>query len=242
MRSAIPKYLTVKALLQTRMLREMKGGELLPSEAVLCVEFGVSRITIQQAMKLLGQEGWLRRERGRGTFFLGQPLSQTEQQPSELLETLLSRTNRVKIKVVRKGTQVPPHRVAETLQLAPGAHVVYLERLGIVDGKPLLFIYTYLPYELGVNLLENRDALGHLTIAAQLEDRYGIEIGEVQQTISASLADPHFAASLGVDMGSPVLEGQRTYFDRAGKPIFCTTSFYRADRHRFVVRLKDWRN
>lgn len=61
------------------------------------------------------------------------------------------------------------------------------------------------------------------------------------QTIGASVADPKFARELRVEVGAPVLEGERTYYSAAGVPIFCSIAFYRADRHRFVVTLKDWR-
>ena len=63
----------------------------------------------------------------------------------------------------------------------------------------------------------------------------------MHQVISASLADPSFADHLSTDVFSPVLEGQRTYLDAEDRPVFCTTSFYRADRHCFAVTVKDWK-
>ena len=56
-----------------------KPGDLLPPEQRLCVEFGVSRITVRKALDLLVQDGFLYRERGRGTFVTRPPLKQPAQ-------------------------------------------------------------------------------------------------------------------------------------------------------------------
>jgi GntR family transcriptional regulator len=109
--------------------------------------------------------------------------------------------------------QRPPPSGAERLCLPSGAEVVAIGRLGIVEDAPLLFILSYLPYEIGVYFLNGKATNERMTIAAELGEKYGIEISSAVQTISATLADRYFAGSLGVEVGSPVLEGQRTYDD-----------------------------
>jgi GntR family transcriptional regulator len=241
MQTTIPKFLNVKLLLQARMVRDMAPGDQLPGEAALQTDFDVSRATIQQAMRMLEAEGWLRREQGRGTFYLGQPVRQMEQETSELLETLAEKTYPITVDVRQKGVQFPPHKVAEHLGIPGGQQIVYFERLGLLDGKPLLYVYTYLPMEYGMQVLDDPDVYKHLSFALQLERKFNVEVAQVTQTISASLADPTFAQALEIDVGAPVIEGERTYFSKSGTPLFFTRSFYRGDRHRFVVRLKDWR-
>lgn len=241
MQTPVLKYLSVKALLQARMVRDMTPGDQLPSETQLQTDFAVSRATVQQALQLLEREGWIERKQGKGTFYRGQPLSQTEQQPSELLEQLLGNGTGATVKVLNKGLQLPSHRVAQQLQTDPEDMVVYFERLGLVDGEPLLFVYTYLPQEYGVHFLNDPQAGEQLSFAAQLQDRHGVQVHEVQQTISAGLADPLFADTLGLEIGAPVLEGLRVYLTEEGKPILYSRAFYRADRHKFVVRVNDWR-
>jgi hypothetical protein len=46
---------------------------------------------------------------------------------------------------------------------------------------------------------------------------------------------------LAVEIGAPVLEGERTYLDDTGHPVFFTITFYRADRHGFAFTFRDWR-
>src|SRR3989440_9713645 len=63
-----PQYAQVAAELRGRILAgAIPPGALLPSEAALIAEFGVSRGTIREAMALLRAEGLVVTEHGRGT-------------------------------------------------------------------------------------------------------------------------------------------------------------------------------
>lgn len=65
----------------TEQLKEMiisgtyKSGEKLPNEASLCEKFGVSRITVREAMKKLSMMGLLDIRQGKGTFVKSVDLS-----------------------------------------------------------------------------------------------------------------------------------------------------------------------
>ena len=91
MKSPVPKYFTIKAILEARLARDFAPGDKLASEQALCGEFKVSRITIQQALRLLEKDGLLRREQGRGTFYCGPITRRTEMKPSQLLESVVKR-------------------------------------------------------------------------------------------------------------------------------------------------------
>lgn len=239
MRTPVPKYFTIKAVLGARLDREYVPGERLPSESVLCREFGVSRVTIQQSLALLAKEGRIRRQQGRGTFYVGPGAVRTSTKPSELLESVMRREGFTK--VLRTGVVPTPPWVAARLRLPDAPHVVALDRVGFLDDEPRIFIRGWLPLAFGVLLLDAGDALRHTTAASLLRDRHGVAIDGVVQTIAAGLADPSYAKELGVEVGAPVLEGERTYLDDRGQPVFFSITFYRADRHRFLIRLKDWR-
>ena len=73
-----PLHLQIHQRLQQRILSGEWGfGVMLPSENVLCGEFGVARGTIRQVLAELEKEGLIRRERGRGTFITHLPRTET---------------------------------------------------------------------------------------------------------------------------------------------------------------------
>lgn len=64
-----PRYLTFKNRLRREILAgEWPAGKQIPPELDLCREYGLSRNTVQRALRDLVAEKLLRRERGRGTF------------------------------------------------------------------------------------------------------------------------------------------------------------------------------
>jgi len=241
MKSPVPKYFTIKAILEARLARDFAPGDKLASEQTLCAEFKVSRITIQQALRLLEKDGLLRREQGRGTFYSGPVTRRTEMKPSQLLESVVRRQLSGYMRLLSSSVVRAGPRIAERLAMSTDALVVTLDRIGAVESEPIIFMRAYLPHDLGLRILEDESALTRATLASLVHDHHGVKIDSVRQTIGATLADPTFAEHLGVEVGAPIIEGERTYFDTGGRPVFFSNAFYRADRHRFIVTLKEWR-
>lgn len=237
MRMPVPKYFMIRSILESRLERNYAVGDRIPTEAELGEEFEVSRITIQQAMALLQRDGLVKRERGRGTFYTGPNRLRHDVKPSQLLETLIRSEPSGFARLISTGIVAASPRIAERLNLKPGASVVSIDRVGFINKEPILFIRAYLPSAIGKRLLEDEAQLTRFTLGELVEKVCGIRVGSVVQTIAATLADPSFAKHLGVEVGAPVLEGERTYKDQCDQPILFSDAFYRADRHRFVVNL-----
>jgi GntR family transcriptional regulator len=237
MRAPVPKYFLIKSILESRLERTFAVGDRLPSEAELGVEFEVSRITIQQALALMEKDGLVKRERGRGTFYLGPSTRRRDAKPNQLLESLIRSQPDGFARVVSTSIIPASPLVAARLNLQKGSSVVAIDRVGIIGDEPILFIYAYLPMDVGSHLLDDKSLLTKFTLGELVKDVCGIEICSVVQTIAATLADSGFAKHLGIEIGAPVLEGERTYSDQDGRPVIFSDAFYRADRHRFVVNM-----
>ena len=70
--SFVPLYQQIKDLLLDRIEHgELAAGDVIPSEAQRKTAFKVSRLTVRQALYELRVEGYVIREKGRGTFVGG---------------------------------------------------------------------------------------------------------------------------------------------------------------------------
>ena len=65
---AAHKYLVVRDHLAGLVAQELRVGDAIPSERHLSQQFGLSRMTVRQAVDTLVTDGVLVREQGRGTF------------------------------------------------------------------------------------------------------------------------------------------------------------------------------
>ncbi|MEM5947613.1 GntR family transcriptional regulator [Spirochaetia bacterium 38H-sp] len=71
---SVPKYVQIKNNL-IKIIEEdgLKEGDILPSETFLATSYGVSRVTVRQAIDLLVREGLVYKIQGKGTFYRGKP-------------------------------------------------------------------------------------------------------------------------------------------------------------------------
>ena len=120
--------------------------------------------------------------------------------------------------MISTDTVTASPRIAERLKLPDGTSVVAIDRVGVIDDQPILFISAYLPVDIGSRILEDKKF--HPLHAGELVTKVcGLKIGAVMQTIAATLADPAFAGHLGVEIGAPKAGGaSRSIPTRAAVP------------------------
>jgi DNA-binding LacI/PurR family transcriptional regulator len=86
----MPRYLTIYQALKDDLKRHRFADGRLPSEPELDRRFGVSRITLRHAIRLLCQDGLLEKRQGSGTFIREAALAKSGAKPARIL-CLLSR-------------------------------------------------------------------------------------------------------------------------------------------------------
>jgi GntR family histidine utilization transcriptional repressor len=112
-------------------------GELMPSEAELVAQFGLSRMTVNRALKELQAEGLVERTQGVGTF--AAPLHRVSSTLTirDLHDEIESRGHRHHAVVDVQRAQKAPQAVATQLGLAAGARVFHTVIVHHENGVPL---------------------------------------------------------------------------------------------------------
>lgn len=227
-----PKWSQLREILLTH-LEGVAVDAAMPSERELGQQFGLSRMTVRQALDALVQEGRLYRVPGRGTF-VAQPKFVMPLQLTSFTEDMRAR-GQVAGAVDLGRSEVPASAaLAASLELEPGAPLLVIERLRTADGEPMAIERAHLPASLAPGLLDH--PLSDSSLYAVLRDRYGLVLEAGEQTIEAVAATVTDGDLLHVPRGSPVLRLVRRSF-ADGRPVEHVLSTYRGDRYQLRVAL-----
>ncbi|HVG27750.1 MAG TPA: GntR family transcriptional regulator, partial [Acidobacteriaceae bacterium] len=231
-----PLYARVEDLLADEIARgDLLPGDRLPSEDQLLTRFGVSRITVRQAIRNLVARGIVEIRRGRGTFVLAPRVSQELTRLTGFVEDMAVHGRKASARVLGHAIVPADATVARHLHLPKGAFVMRIERVRLADAVPMSFDETFLPLHIGRQIV--RHNLRLKPIFTLLEEMYGIPLTEAEYILEAAAASPHIARALAVAPGSPIFRIERTSFTGAGQPIDYEILSYRGDLIRFVTRL-----
>ncbi|MEV8512309.1 GntR family transcriptional regulator [Dactylosporangium sp. NPDC051484] len=225
-----PKYHQIEQALRVRVAAA-RPHDPVPSEAELCDEFGVSRMTARAALQRLAADGLVYRRVGRGTF-VAPPVTQRRADMLVRFSAEMRRRGRRPSSRLL-GAEVRPASPDEAARLAlrPGADVVAVSRLRLADDVPVAIERAVFPGDLR-GLLDAdlaRDSL-HETL---------VRLGRAPANGHASL-DAHPATEddcrlLDLPPGSALLVERRLILDRDDHPLELTESRYAGARYGLQV-------
>jgi GntR family transcriptional regulator len=219
--------------------RQVRGGELvdesgrLLTEAELVKHFGVSRVTIRNAIRPLVDEGLFARERGRGTFLRSNKPENWVGRLMGFSETIRDAGYEPGARILHQGmTNQHDDTVRELLEERA---VWELKRVRLADDAPIAIEHAYYPPDIGLEL-EKRD-LTSIVMYRVFESELGLDIKEASQTIGATRADRSSAELLRIEAGSPLLSMQRLTTAADGRLLELLRSVYRPNYFQFAIRL-----
>ena len=235
-RSHLPLYGQIRDLLRARILDgTYQPHQQMPSESDMMASFGVSRITVRQALGELQNEGMIFRIHGKGTFVSKPKAFQDLGRLQGFGEAMRQMGYETYSKVVSLRTISPSQPVQDRLRLPRRAKVTELQRLRFLNREPISLDVTYVPTAIGARLA--REDLSTRDVFVILENDYGIALGHADLQIGSTLADETLAAQLRVEEGSPVLFIERTTHTAEGVPIDHEHLYYRGDAFQYKVRV-----
>ena len=180
--SVIPRYHQIKENLRELIENEvLPVGHVLPSERELGERYGVSRLTVRQAITELVSEGLLRRQHGVGTFVAGPKLTQMMARVMGFSERVQEAGRTPSSRQVSLEIVPAPTAIARRLNREPNLPLYKLTRLRCADGEPVMLETAYLPQERFPNL--NQVDFSNLSLYRVLAERFNCRIVEADETL-----------------------------------------------------------
>jgi GntR family transcriptional regulator len=231
-----PLYVQIKEWLRASILDgSLAPHAQLPSESELTARFGVSRITVRQAIGDLQKEGLVFRIHGKGTYVSKPKAAQQLIHLQGFDEAMRSHGYETYSRLVGYRTMPASADVARALALKPNTEVGEIRRVRYLNRAPISLDISYFPDGIGERLVS--EDLASRDIFAILENDYGIALGHAELSIEASLADEMLATALGVEAGAPVMRIARLTSTAQGRPIDFEYLYYRGDAFQYRLRI-----
>lgn len=229
-RKSKPLYLQIKSIVKDRILHGVYPlGSVIPSEPQLESEFGVSKITVRNAIGELVQEGYLEKGSGKGTKVIRNTSASKLSKQKRFTEVLVEGGHRIRkelliAELIVNEPDTLPHRLF-------GDQAYRIERMYHLNGEPYIHFTHYLTMRAGGIELSD---LTSQSLYDMLEE-HEVAPEKFRDEFAVTLAPPHIEMRLEVPAGTPLLKRSRFSYDGAGNLIEYSEGLYNTLMHPYVV-------
>ena len=205
----------------------------LPGEIEIAQQLGVNRHTVRRALAALADRGFVRAERGSGTYVEARRLRYPISSRTRFSEIVGAAGREPGGRLLASAVEEAEPDVARRLDVAPRTAVIRLEILRSVDRVPVSAATTWLPAGRAPDA--GRIYRGTRSLTRTLA-QLGIDDFRRQSTrISAAIADAADAARLRLAPGRPLIVVDSTDVTADERPILTTRARLAADRIELVI-------
>lgn len=233
--SPVPIYYQIeeqiKQLIETG---EYKPGDMIPSEREYTEKYDISRMTVRQAITNLVNEGYLYREKGKGTFVAKKKIEQPLIGLTSFTEDMKARGMVPESRLIEFDIIPADATVAHNLELNDGDTVYKISRVRLADNVPMAVETSCIPTKLVQGLTES---IVDRSVYDYIENTLNLKIDYATQTVESALVRENERRLLKINENVPIMLIQRNTFLEGGTPIEYVKSSYRADRYKFIVHM-----
>ncbi|SOB99328.1 GntR family transcriptional regulator [Ureibacillus xyleni] len=232
--SPIPLYKQIKAILiEELQASDGQTNKPFSTEQELVQRFHVSRAPVRQALKELADEGYVYRERAKGTFPVHElPVRPPGLELGGLVGFLREQGMDCSSTILGVERVYRPEEVSTSQGLNSEVKDLKVSRLIMLKDTYLVWTQTYLTiskdFQPTIQALEEAESVFVL-----LERELGIIISRGEHQIYASGASMDDAQYLEVNIGDPVLVIETKLYTRNDQLIGFRRAVHRADDYKF---------
>jgi len=202
----------------------------LPSERALSEVYGVSRMTIRQALSYLEDKGLLYRQAGSGSYIKAPSFQQNN--VKSFTETISDMGYNVSSRIVEFSTIFSLEKIAALLSIPLNSEFYKMKRLRLGNNIPLALEVLYIPKFVCPGL-EKNDLEG--SFYKLLEEEYTIKVSKVSYKMEAILSNPMNSQLMELHKPTALLKVSGATYDTHNRMIFYEESLYRSDLYQYQV-------
>ncbi len=209
---------------------ELKIGSKIAAEQDLCIQYGVSRITVRKAISELEKQGILEKKQGKGTFVTVPAIHRKLHAVNSFHDTCRMNGQRPSTRTIASRTVTASVQDTDELGVAVGARVVETVRVHFADKVPVILEENH--FSMAYSYLLESDLNGSLY---NLLSECGAEPAQATHVISIRKASRQVAGLLKIEEGGSLLFLHEVIFDKKGRPLHTSSQYIRGDIFTFRI-------
>lgn len=235
-----PLYVQVRDTLKDRILKgAYPTHDQLPSESKIMSEFGVSRVTVRQAIRDLQDRGMVTSHQGKGTFVNKLKVIRNLGRLEGVGEAAARMDLEAYSDVLSAGAVAANKAVAEALALDSGSNVFEIKRVRFVNNRAVSLDESYYGMDVGQELMKHD--LSTQDIFPLLEDVVNLSLSVADLVIEVTAPTDEAARYLCDDDGvRAVVRVERLVHTEHMKPVVFEYISERLDAYRYQLRTCRW--
>lgn len=232
--SPIPRYSQIKRMISARIQSgDWRPGDRISSEAEMVRDMGVSRMTINRALRELTLEGQLIRVQGVGTFVAENKAQSALFEVKNIADEIRARGSRHEAKVILLRREAASDQTARLFEMKTGDEVYH---------SILLHLENDVPIQIEDRLVDPRMAKDYLQqdftrITPFVYLTEASPISEAEHVIEAVLPGAEERRLLKIPAKEPCIRLHRRTWTE-GKPVSCVDLTYPGSRYRLSGRFR----
>ena len=234
-RSGVPLYRQLMDILVEAVNEGVLPiGSTLPTEAQLAERFGVSRITVREALQRIENDGVIRKQKAKNAVVVAKPSTETSGWEINSIDDIIAAASSAQLDI-KSYRREPAPEIAPVFGLAPSESLHCLRSILRKGGEAYAVSTIYFAPAVGSRL--TRRHFDDVIVFRVMQRELGVELGDVRMTVGAELADAKLAAQLGQPEGSPLLRTRLVYRTTDNQPVEVAITEYPADTFHLSYRL-----
>ncbi|MCX5591757.1 GntR family transcriptional regulator [Alcaligenes endophyticus] len=233
----IPLFEQLKECLRQDILKlRLAPGQKLPSEQKMQQQFGVSRITVRQALSALQSDGLIETINGKGSFVTRPANAPRLGMLSGFFDYMRSRGKVAQGRVLSVRKAPSSKLISDALKVPAGTVLTTIQSLRLVNDTPVTVGRIVAPCALAEQLLQAD--LDNEDVMTLLESDCHIRLESTHIEASAVTAGEVRARQLEIASGSPLLRIRFVPHDLSGKALIFAEMYFRPDQfsYRAIIR------
>lgn len=228
------KYLVIYEWLSEQIRNKVyQPGDKIPNENDLAAMFNVHRMTVRQAIDKLVNDHMLVRKRSKGTFLLSEKspvLTRSLESITTYYDDIVNAGLEPHYKTIAAGIEFADAEVAAHLNLSVSQPVIFLYRLMLASGVPLVLERSILPTDMVPDFLEKKlDTV----LYKVLHEDYGMRLLHSRQELGAAMPTENERKYLKIGDNCPCIWVESVVYTDTGRAVEFSRALHRGDKYRF---------